>query len=71
LLLLLLLLLLHSLLLQAAPAEANRVQKKKLWEGVQPDLKTSGDKVAGYKGAAMMTSAGPITAKTLAAANIS
>jgi hypothetical protein len=57
--------------LQAAPAEPNRVQKKKLWEAVQPDLKTSTDKVAGYKGQAMMTSAGPVTAPTLAAANIS
>lgn len=56
---------------QPAPAEANRVQKKKLWEAVQPDLKTSADKVAGYKGSVMMTSAGPVTAKTLAAANIS
>lgn len=56
---------------QPAAAEANRVQKKKLWEGVQPDLKTSADRVAGYKGAAMMTTAGPITAKSLAAANIS
>lgn len=58
-------------LLQPAPAEANRVQKKKLWEAVQPDLKTSADKMAGFKGATMMTSAGPITAQTLAAANIS
>lgn len=57
--------------LQAAAAEPNRVQKKKLWEAVQPDLKTSAERVAGYKGAAMMTSAGPVTAPTLAAANIS
>jgi aminoacyl tRNA synthase complex-interacting multifunctional protein 1 len=47
------------------------VQKKKLWEEVQPDLKTDGSKMAGYKGAIMSTSAGPITAASLAAANIS
>jgi hypothetical protein len=57
--------------MQPAAAEANRVQKKKLWEAVQPDLKTSGDRVAGYKGATMNTSVGPVTAKTLATANIS
>lgn len=56
---------------QAAPAEANRVQKKKLWEAVQPDLKTSAERVAGYKRAPMMTSAGPVTAATLGGANIS
>lgn len=56
--------------LQSAPAEANRVQKKKLWEAVQPDLKTSEDCVAGYKGQPMNTSAGPVTAKSLAKANI-
>ncbi|WIA23629.1 hypothetical protein OEZ85_000334 [Tetradesmus obliquus] len=57
--------------LQSAPAEANRVQKKKLWEAVQPDLKTGEDCTAAYKGAVMHTSAGPVTAKTLAKANIS
>eukprot|EP00882_Tetradesmus_deserticola_P012488 GHRQ01013234.1.p1 GENE.GHRQ01013234.1~~GHRQ01013234.1.p1 ORF type:complete len:191 (+),score=103.93 GHRQ01013234.1:87-575(+) len=56
--------------LQSAPAEANRVQKKKLWEAVQPHLKTGEDCVAAYKGAVMTTSAGPVTAKTLAKANI-
>jgi hypothetical protein len=28
---------------QPAAAEANRVQKKKIWEACQPDLKTGGD----------------------------
>jgi hypothetical protein len=32
--------------MQSAPAEANRVQKKKLWEAVQPDLKTGEDGTA-------------------------
>lgn len=56
---------------QAPPAEPNRVQKKKMWEAAQPDLKTDAGRVAGYKGAAMMTSAGPVTAATLSDANIS
>jgi hypothetical protein len=91
------------------------VQKKKIWETCQPDLKTSGDRwapferawrrregggggsglgtgtytplrapahpvqpplphacrVAGFKGEPMLTSAGPVTAPTLANANIS
>jgi hypothetical protein len=55
---------------QAAPAEPNRVQKKKLWEAVMPDLKTGADKVAGYKGQPMMTSAGAVTAASLTGANI-
>ena len=48
-----------------------KVQKKKLWEGVQPDLKTDDSKVAGYKGLPMLTSAGAVTAPTLSKANIS
>lgn len=42
-----------------------------MWEAVQPDLKTSGDKVAGYKGEVMHTSAGPVVATSLAGASIS
>ncbi len=48
---------------------AHRLQKK-LWEGVQPLLRTSGDKVAGFKGREMLTSAGPVTVPTLANASI-
>jgi hypothetical protein len=47
------------------------VQKKKLWEAVQPDLKTGDDRTAAFKGQVMHTSAGPVTAKSLAKANIS
>lgn len=47
-----------------------RVQKKKLWEAVQPLLKTDGAKVATFKGRAMTTSAGPVTAATLTNASI-
>ena len=50
---------------------AEQVQKKKVWEELQPDLKTDDNRVAGYKGLRMLTSAGPITAAKLAAANIS
>lgn len=35
-----------------------------------PDLKTSAERVAGYKGQPMMTSAGPVTAASLTGANI-
>ena len=48
-----------------------QVQKKKIWEAVQPDLKTGADRVAAWQGAPMLTSAGPITAATLANGNIS
>lgn len=52
-------------------ANPNQVQKKKMWEEVQPLLKTSSDRVANYKGRTMMTSGGAITAPTLADGNIS
>uniref|UniRef100_A0A7S0X374 tRNA-binding domain-containing protein n=1 Tax=Chlamydomonas leiostraca TaxID=1034604 RepID=A0A7S0X374_9CHLO len=55
---------------QPAPAEPNRVQKKKIWETVQPDLKTDGSLVAGWKGRAMHTSAGPVTVTSLANSSI-
>ncbi len=56
--------------LQGAPAEPNRVQKKKIWEGVQPLLKTDTSAVAGFKGRTMLTSAGPVKAASLTNANI-
>jgi len=56
--------------MQPGPAEPNRVQKKKLWEAVQPDLRTAAS-VAGYKGAPMMTSAGAVRAASLLDASIS
>lgn len=48
-----------------------QLQKKKIWEAVQPLLKTDAQRVAGFQGATMLTSAGPVTAATLADANIS
>jgi len=56
---------------QPEPAKENRVQKKKLWEGVQPELKTTDDLVATYKGIPMMTSAGAVVTPSLKGANIS
>lgn len=56
---------------QAAPAEPNRVDKKKIWESLHPFLKTDDAKVAGFKGLAMMTSKGQVTADGLAGASIS
>ncbi|CAG9461216.1 unnamed protein product [Pedinophyceae sp. YPF-701] len=56
---------------QEEPAKENRVQKKKYWETVQPDLKTSGECVATYKGETMMTSAGAVKAPSLSSASIS
>lgn len=56
---------------QPEPAKENRVQKKKLWEAVQPELKTTDDLTATYKGIPMMTSAGPVTAPSLKGARIS
>jgi aminoacyl tRNA synthase complex-interacting multifunctional protein 1 len=56
---------------QPPAAAPNQLQKKKFWEACQPLLKTSGDKVAGFQGKTMMTSAGPVVAENLAEANIS
>ncbi|GLC43440.1 hypothetical protein PLESTB_001557500 [Pleodorina starrii] len=55
---------------QAAPAEPNRVQKKKYWEAVQPLLKTDGEATARFRDAVMLTSAGPVRAASLTNANI-
>lgn len=56
--------------LQAAPAESSRVQKKKLWEAVQPLLKTDGEATARFREAVMLTSAGPVRATSLKNANV-
>ncbi|GIL85251.1 hypothetical protein Vretifemale_13859, partial [Volvox reticuliferus] len=55
---------------QAAPAEPNRVQKKKYWEAVQPLLKTDGEATARFRDAVMLTSTGPVRAANLKNANI-
>ena len=48
-----------------------QVQKKKIWEELQPMLLTDDSRVAGFNGVPMLTSAGPVTAGTLTAAHIS
>lgn len=55
---------------QAKPMEPNPLAKKKVWEGVQPLLRTNGDRAANFKGAIMQTVEGPVTASSLAAARI-
>ncbi|PNH08706.1 Tyrosine--tRNA ligase, cytoplasmic [Tetrabaena socialis] len=55
---------------QAAPAEPNRVQKKKLWEAVMPLLKTDSEAVARFGEATMFTSAGPVRVASLGNASI-
>lgn len=55
----------------AAPPWCVQVDKKKMWEEVQPLLRTDGGRVAGFSGRPMMTSAGAVTAPSLADARIS
>ena len=55
---------------QPEAANPNQVQKKKMWEAVQPLLKTDEGRVAGFNGQPMLTSAGTVTAATLAGATI-
>ena len=56
---------------QAAPLEPNRIDKKKIWEALQPLFKTDANRVAGFKDLQMLTSAGPVTADSLNDGNIS
>lgn len=56
--------------MQAKPMEPNPLQKKKVWESVQPLLRTDDGKAANFKGATMQTVEGPVTAASLAAARI-
>ena len=55
---------------QPAAMEPNPLAKKKIWEGVQPVLRTDQNRVAGFKGAALRTAEGPVTAESLAGARI-
>ena len=50
--------------------ERRRVQKKKLWEAVQPELNTSDACVVQYQDKAMLTSAGPVTVASLIKATV-
>jgi tRNA-binding EMAP/Myf-like protein len=54
-----------------APAEPNQLAKKKVWEGVQPTLRTDGARVANYKGRALVAAGGaPVTAATLSGGRV-
>lgn len=59
-----------SLITTTRVGEGHRVQKKKLWEAVQPELNTSTDCVVQYKDKAMLTSAGPVTVASLTGATV-
>ena len=61
-----------------APAEAlpapdgpNKIQKKKVWETLQADLRTDGEGGAAWKDLAMVSSAGQVACGTLTNSNIS
>ena len=47
------------------------MQKKKIWEAVQPELRTTGDGAAAWKELPMRTAAGPVTVKRILNGNIS
>eukprot|EP00879_Flechtneria_rotunda_P029046 GHRR01031305.1.p1 GENE.GHRR01031305.1~~GHRR01031305.1.p1 ORF type:complete len:238 (+),score=94.32 GHRR01031305.1:582-1295(+) len=55
---------------QTKPMEPNPLQKKKVWEEVQPLLRTDGSRLANFKGAVMQTAEGPVTASSLTMARI-
>ncbi|KAL9268320.1 Aminoacyl tRNA synthase complex-interacting multifunctional protein 1-like protein [Drosera capensis] len=54
-----------------AAATANQIQKKKIWELVQPHLKTDASGTAKLGEHVMRTSGGPVVSKSLKHANIS
>ncbi|CAN6234546.1 unnamed protein product [Urochloa humidicola] len=56
---------------QSDPASPNQVQKKKIWESVQPHLKTTDNCIAVLSEHPMRTSAGPVFCKSLQGARVS
>ena len=52
------------------PHGVNKVAKKKIWEGVQKDLKTDAEKGANWNGMPMLTSAGQCSCASLTNANV-
>ncbi|GAX83746.1 hypothetical protein CEUSTIGMA_g11171.t1 [Chlamydomonas eustigma] len=56
---------------QAAAAEPNRIDKKKIWEALQPHLRTDEFKVANFQRLQMLTGSGPVTALSLPNACVS
>lgn len=56
---------------QSAAAAPNQVQKKKVWESVQPHLNTSDEGIARFRDRQMRVSTGVIRSKSLKGGNIS
>ncbi|CAL5028327.1 unnamed protein product [Urochloa decumbens] len=56
---------------QSDPASPNQIQKKKIWESVQPHLKTTDNCIAVLIEHPMWTSAGPVFCKSLQGARVS
>ncbi|KAJ7248200.1 hypothetical protein O6H91_10G006300 [Diphasiastrum complanatum] len=56
---------------QNSPALPNQVQKKKIWETVQPELKVNDEGFATFQEKYMRTSGGVVTSKSLRCGNIS
>ncbi|GFH28629.1 tRNA-binding domain-containing protein [Haematococcus lacustris] len=50
---------------QPPAVEANRLQKKKIWEAVQPLLRTNAQGLATFKGLPCLTATGPVVAASL------
>lgn len=55
---------------QKDAATPNQLQKKKIWEGIQPELKTSEECVVVFQGKPMRTSSGVVTCQSLKGANV-
>uniref|UniRef100_A0A0A8YEW1 tRNA-binding domain-containing protein n=1 Tax=Arundo donax TaxID=35708 RepID=A0A0A8YEW1_ARUDO len=56
---------------QSEPASPNQVQKKKIWESVQPHLRTTDNCIAVLGEHPMRTSAGAVFCKSLQGARVS
>ncbi|KAG0615008.1 hypothetical protein M758_5G007800 [Ceratodon purpureus] len=57
--------------IQKAAAAPNQVQKKKIWESIQPLLKTTDDCAAVFQDKPMRVSTGIVTCETLKGGNVS
>ena len=49
---------------------ANKVAKKKIWEKVQPELKTTDARVVTFGGVELTTTAGPVTTPTVSGGTV-
>ena len=52
------------------PPARLRVQKKKIWEAVQPGLRTTAEGVAAWKELPMRTASGPVTVRRTMGGNV-